>query len=56
LLLWWRYDQALDWVTSHISPQTERQLGDAALGGLRREQGLVDEGPVVEALQAMGEP
>lgn len=56
LLLWWRYDQALDWVTSHISPETERRLGDAALGGLRREQGLVDEGPVVDALRSMGEP
>lgn len=53
-LLWWKYDAALGWVASHVSPQTELQLGEAALKSLQGEGDLVDKGPAVEAMKQIG--
>jgi Zn-dependent protease with chaperone function len=54
-LLWWRYDDALDWAASRISVENERLLGDHALEQIEADADIIREGPAVEAIASIGQ-
>lgn len=44
VLLWWKYDEALTWVASHISVQNEQALGEAFFTQMQAENEFISEG------------
>ena len=52
--LWWGYGAVVDWAADHVPVEVEEKLGTSALAELEQGGKLIEDGPAVEALQAIG--
>lgn len=51
---WWQSEEVTAWIASQVSLTTERRIGEAMLQQLRAQDTLVEEGRVVDTMQAIG--
>lgn len=51
----WQYDRLLDWAASHISVETEQEMGRAVLKSLNRQQDTIPSGAAVSFVENLGQ-
>ncbi len=55
VLLWWHYDKALAWVTTHISITNEQALGETVFSQMQVDTEFVEEGTAHAAVAQIGD-
>ncbi|MBA3582741.1 MAG: M48 family metallopeptidase [Gammaproteobacteria bacterium] len=53
-LLWWRYDQAISWVTDQVSIKNEEKLGNSVLEQIESEGDIIKTGLAADAVKQIG--
>lgn len=54
VLFVWQYDNVMTWVTSKVSMETEKKIGDSVLKSLSLQGNLLKEGAAVDAVKKIG--
>ena len=54
ILLWWKYDEALNWITGHISIKNEQVLGDAIFSQIQVDSDFLSEGKAHKVVVEIG--
>ncbi len=54
ILLWWQYDEALTWVTRHISIENEQSLGETVFTQMQTDTEFITDGAAYSAVVEIG--
>ncbi len=54
VLFVWQYDNVMTWVTSKVSMETEKKIGDSVLKSLNLQGSLLKDGAAVDAVKKVG--
>jgi predicted Zn-dependent protease len=54
VLFWWKYDHVISWVASQVTIENEQKLGASIFEQMKADVDIVDHGPALETLRAIG--
>ena len=54
-LLWWNYNEAVDWVASQIPPETEVRIGESALEQFTSSHEMLEDSAYLKMVVSIGE-
>jgi len=54
IVLWWKYDEALTWITAHISIKNEQVMGETIFAKMQVDNEFISEGRAHEVVAEIG--